>query len=422
MHTHHTQEGQSTLEYVALVLLALVVLAAGAAAVSAAGLAEIVAAQFARAICVVGAGDCDRDRAPCVVASRSASDQLSVRLAIVRLSGGRTVARERRSDGSEVVTLINGGAAGLEASIGAELGFGQHSIGATLGGSAEGRFGQGRSWHVRGPVAAEELLRRIAAVVPTGGRNGLLVRPRRPAPAPPPPPDVVFGEHGMDTQVRGRLGVLGLQLDAEDLFGTRTDRTSGERSFTIRRRNDLAGSVGLGAGPQGEGLAGGEERYTLTVDASGRPLDLAISETRRIQAGAVLPRALRNVLSSALPPLRRGRVAQLERHLDLTDPVSLAAANAFIRAVRAPRLRLRDAVAVSRALRARLDAAGTAQERVYAVQTHDSGLHGSLSAGVGLGAGAEHSVESAQLIAAASRGLDGSWRERGDCLRAGRAV
>jgi len=417
-----TRSGQSTLEYVALVLLALVVLAAGAAAVSAAGLAEIIAAQFARAICVVGAGDCDRDRAPCVVASRSTSDQLSVRLALVRLSGGRTVVRERRSDGSEVVTLINGGAAGLEASIGAELGFGEHSIGVTLGGSAEGRFGQGRVWHLRGPAAAEELLRRIAAVVPTGGRNGWLVRPGRPPPAPPPAPDVVFGEHGMDTQVRARLAVLGLQLDAEDLLGTRMDRASGERSFTIRRRNVLTGSVGLGAGPQGEGLLGGEERYTLTVDAHGRPLDLAIGETRRIQGGAVLPRALRDVLGSALPPLRRGRVAQLERHLDLTDPASLAVAGAFIRAVRAPRLRLGDAVAVTRALRARLDLAGTAQERVYEVRTRDTGIRGSLSAGAGLGAGTEHSVESARLVAAASRGLDGSWRERGDCLRAGRAL
>ncbi|HVP03616.1 MAG TPA: hypothetical protein VMT10_13675 [Solirubrobacteraceae bacterium] len=417
------QAGQSTLEYVALVLLALVVLAAGVAAASAAGLAQILAAQFARAICVAAAGDCDRDRAPCVVASRSRSADASLRVWLVRLAGGRTVLRERRSDGSELVTLVDRSGAGLEAAVGAELGVGTHQFGATLTGGASGRLARARTWRVRGPAEAEELLRRIAAAVPvrTAGRTRPLRRQGRPPP-PPPPPDITFGERGMDAEVRGQLGVLGLRFDAEDLFGTSLDRASGERSFTIRRRNDLAGSVGLGAGAQGEGLARGEERYTLTVDAAGRPLDLAITETRRVQAGAALPGALRRILRRPPAPLHRGRIVQLERHLDLTNAASLAVAGAFIRAVRSPRLRLGDAVAVSRALRVRLDAAGTALERVYDLQASTTGLRGSVSAGPGLGGGVEHSVESARLVAATARGLDGSWRERGDCLRAARRV
>ncbi len=405
------QSGQTTLEYVALIFLATLLLAAGAALLSTAAIAHAVVAQFTRALCLAGRGDCDRDRTPCVLSARTASDEVLLRLAVVRLGGGRTVVRERRSDGRELLTVIGRGGAGIGAEVGGEVAIGSVSVGALAGGSVEARIGRSRSWLVHDARAGDALLRRLTPTV-AAVRGGALGRRR---PRRPPPPDVTVSEHGLDTTLRGTLGRVGLELDAEDLAGVRVDRTARERTFLIRRRSQAVGSVGLLAGFGGEAAARREERYALTVDAAGRPLDLAITEARRVHAGARLPGPLRTLAGRAALPLRRGRVVQTERHLDLTVPANLAAAAAFVRALRRPRLRLGDAVVVSDALRARLDAAGRAQARVYALEVAHNGARGSLSAGAGLGGGYERTVETLRLTAASIRGADGVWRPREDC-------
>ncbi len=413
--------GQSTLEYVALVLLALAVLAAGGLAVSATGIADAVVAQIVRGLCLIGGGRCTRSAEPCILASRTTADDVGVRLAFVRLGGGRTLIRERRSDGTEVVTLVARGGAGLEASIGAEVRIGDRAAGGSLGGSVEGRLGHGRVWRVASARAGDELIRRLASQTPTAGRIGL-VRARAPR---LPAPDVTYGEHGIDTAVRAALGAVGIELDTEDALGSRADRRTGERTFLIRRRNELLGTVGLGAG-LGAGARAAlrrDERYALTTDRDGRPLDLAVTESLRAQAGLSLPRPLRALVGTHLPALRRGRVVQIERHLDLTDATNLAAAGAFVRALRRPRLRLGDAVAVSHGLLARLDLAGSAQMRVYAYDARHTGGHAVLSVGAGLGGGAERLVETLRLERAAERDPGGAWHVSGTCrpLRTGRA-
>ncbi len=114
---------------------------------------------------------------------------------------------------------------------------------------------------------------------------------------------------------------------------------------------------------------------------------------------------------------------QVERHLDLTDPANLAVAGAFVRALRRPRLRLGDAVAVSDGLRARLDVAGSGQVRVYAFDARHTGGRVVLSVGVGLGGGAEGLVETLRLEHAAERDPGGAWHASGTCrpLRVGMA-
>ncbi len=115
-------------------------------------------------------------------------------------------------------------------------------------------------------------------------------------------------------------------------------------------------------------------------------------------------------------PLREGRIVQTERRLDLADPANLAAASAYVRALRDPGIHLGPAFAVSGALRRRLDAAGETRLRVYALDVRHGGGHLGVDVGVGLGGGVEHAVERTRLIGAAEREAGGAWRERDDCL------
>src|SRR4051794_41953639 len=66
--------GQGTVEYLAVVLLVAVVAGGGTAAAAQAAGADIATAvphELLRALCIVTAGDCDRDRAPRDVATNT---------------------------------------------------------------------------------------------------------------------------------------------------------------------------------------------------------------------------------------------------------------------------------------------------------------------------------------------------------------
>ncbi len=247
------QAGQSTLEYAALLLLAVAVLAAGALLVSGGGIAEAVVAQMQRAICLVRGGDCgERARAPCVTRSQSASTQASVRIAVVKLAGGSTRLRESRSDGSVLVTLVSQAGAGLQAAVGARLGIGGLSLGGSVGGTVEGRIGRGRVWRLRSDAEADALVRSLAAQAARSAPrvSGIALRGMH-ARGRPREPDETFGEHGLASSVSARLGRVGIALEAEDLLGSRLDRVSGVRTMTLRRRNELSASVAtLGAGAE----------------------------------------------------------------------------------------------------------------------------------------------------------------------------
>jgi hypothetical protein len=395
------ESGQASSDYIAILLVCACVLGAGGGAAAAAGgsgMAGAVSAQFARAICRVTGGDCERDRIPCVTSIRARVDDLAGVVAIIRLSGGRTLLRERRSDGMELITLAERGGLGIEVGAGAEAGVGGGAIGDSLAGSISGRVTRGRAWLRPAGAQAQALVDRIGD---------------------PPAPDFTWGEKGMESRAEGRYHLAGLSLDAEDAFGARRDTRTGERTFTIRRRNELAGDLArLGAGAE----AGGRhvERYAVTVDRSGRPVDLVVTDTVRYHGGVALPGPLKAVaMALGAPALRRGRIVETETHLDLTDADNLEVARAFIEAVRSPKLRLGTAVAVSEALSRRLDSHGVRQRRVYLLDVRHTGARGRVGAGVSIGLGGERSEESARLVEAAVRGLDGNWRRRDDCLPVG---
>ena len=254
------------------------------------------------------------------MASTTTLDDVTLRVAVLRLGGGRTLLRERRSDGSERVTLVSRGGGGAGLGLGADVGIGAWVLGGRLDGAVELRGGRGRMWTLPSHAQADALVRALAAR-PAGQARG----------APPPvharprarDPDVVFGDRGIATSVSGALERAGLSLEAEDLFTTRTDRRTGERTLVVRRRTEALGTLGL-TGPLGaEGGARRDERAALVVDRGGRPVRLVVTGVRRAQGGVRLPGPLRSLVARSGLPLRRGHVVETERRLDLADPANL---------------------------------------------------------------------------------------------------
>jgi hypothetical protein len=404
------QRGQATVEYAAIVLaLALALGAAGGvAAARGGGVADAVSRQIARALCIATGGDCERDREPCVVSSSTHTTENGLTIAVLRLGSDRTVVRELRSDGTIVLTYTEGDVAGLDVGGGARVAAGRRAVrlSGELGASMLARSGRGAVWVLRDGRGEGALIERL--------RRGRWATAE-------PPPVARLTEGGWSASVRGGVGaavhgVLG--LTAADARGSRLELATGRRTFYVRRANDLIATVGEpGAGGSAEALRG--EEYALTVDAAARPVDLAVLRHGRLGGSVDLPKAVQPAAGLLGVPTGGAREWVTETHLDLSDPENAAAATAFIAQVRTPRPRLGAAVDVSRRLAARLDRAGVINARTYAVGATTSGLD--VRGGVGaIRAGLTHLTTDAgaRLIAAATRGRDGAWSQRDDCLAA----
>ena len=414
-----SDSGQASLEYIVLLVISTLAIGGGAMAVKGEGLAASVLAQFARGICVVSGGDCERDRAPCVVSSQTTSQDLVVVVAVIRLAGGRTIIRQRSSDGTELVTLVESGGAGLELTAGGSISVGGADYGAAASGSFSGRIARGRAWTVPSATAAERLIAQLSrpAATTTGrGRLPLTLPPaRRPV---PPPADITFGESGLSSVIGGRLAAAGISFEAEDLVGERLDHRTGQRTLTIARRNELLADLSPLPASGVEGGLRRSELYTLTLDRAGNPIDLGVFDARRFHAGAKLPGAVSTLVSGVGSlPLRQGMLVEVEQHLDLSNAASRAAAVSFIAALRDRGVGFGPAAKVSEALKARINSDGVTLVRSYGIEGSRSGFGGKLGAGVGLAGNYQRSVENATLLDARVRGIDQNWRARSDCLR-----
>ncbi|CAB4919029.1 unannotated protein [freshwater metagenome] len=405
------QVGQSSIEYLALVLLLAAILGLTAVVGAGAGIPQALAVQFARGLCIVRAGDCERDRAPCVVRASTATEGLALRIAVVRLRGGRTVLRERLSDGRVRVSVIARKGLGFGVLLGGGVSVGRLSAGARLEASALMRLGAGRSWTVAGERQADLLLvrldRRDRRVRPRVGRGG-----RRRA---GPPPDAVLSEGGLDTGLSAGLGRVGVALAIEDLRGVRTDRRTGERTLLLRRRTDLFADASL-AGITATGGVSGAEQWALVTQARGRPLDLVVTTVHGLRGGVALPAPLAALAGRAGVRLRGGGLLERERHLDLTDPQNLAVAAAFVRSLRSAAPHRTGAV--PSALLRRFARAGTEHVRLYRVERAARRTTG-VDAGVGVGLGLtyDRAGEELQLVGAVVRDPVVGERRRTDCTR-----
>ena len=330
------------MEYVAVVLLVTVLGAGGAAAAAAtvngAPIGDAVRRQLARALCVVTAGACDGDRRPCPVRLRAKIDTATVRIAVVTLGEDRALVREERSDGTVAVTLARGRlAGGAVGEDGTRLWLGRRAIGSREGPSAAVRreVREGSTWILRSAPAADAFVAKLygPSAVPADARAVPDLR-RPPFGAPSAAPAVTFGQTGVAGALDGGLRTFGIRLAAEDVAGWSEERATGRRTLHLRRRSSATAlaSLDVAGGP----ATATDERYAVTVDRDGRPLELAVAVTGPLSHAADLP-AIARPAASLLPAAGTGsRRYVAEANLDLGGAADLALADAFLAQLRAP--------------------------------------------------------------------------------------
>ncbi|MGZ8635328.1 MAG: hypothetical protein ACXWZZ_15910 [Solirubrobacteraceae bacterium] len=408
--------GQAGVDYVGVLLLVTAVLGAVALVADASGIPQAVDHQLLRALCIVRGGECEQDRAPCPIRSDRRDDAVSARILVFHVGADKTLIREERSDGTVAVTVAYGGQAGLEISAGAHLdvglGRGGLGFGGELTAAAVAVRERGYTWVLRDRRAADALMGRVGvgaakldALIASGSVPRPTQRDRHGGLA-------SRGRASAGTSVRGTLA-----LSSQDVAGVRIDASTGRRTYYVQRTVD--GSLSLtygGVGATGAGMS--RERYAVTYDAAGRPADLMVIATGIYRGSFDLPTRLQPVVGLLSAPTGRARTYVEETHLDLTDPESLRVARAFLERVRHPAaVNTGAAVAIAAALRRRLDAVGVVHARTYDADERRYGVDGSVGVeGVQLGASLSRTLLDSHLVAAATRGLDGVWRVRWDCL------
>lgn len=398
------ERGQASLEWLAVVTLVATLLGGlGASLAQAEFLGRRVTRAMARAICLVGDGDCRRDQEPCVVAARSGAGSLALSLAIVRLGEDRLGLVERRSDGTFAVTIEDGMTAGLAAlaglSAGVEAGGAGIAVGGEVAASLLARHGRGRTWIAGSAAEAGRVLDDEGA-----GRD----------------PDVVSGNGAWTTSLGATAGAsvdgagAGVKLAAAGLASARAagwsvDRRTGHRTAYVQASWSGSATVG-GSGVLGVG--GGGELYAVEFDASGRPVDLRVVSAGAFGGSRDLP-AITQPVAGLLAAAGAGRTYEVTAHLDLTDSDDLAAARGLLAAITGRRA----GTGAAAALRRRIDARGTVEARVLATRAGGTGAGFHLTVeGLSLAARARVEERSQRLLAATSRGLDGQWITRTDCV------
>jgi hypothetical protein len=408
--------GQAGVDYVAVVLLVVAVLGAVALVADASGVPQSVHHQLLRAMCVVRGGDCEQERAPCPVATDRRDDAMGARILVFRIGQDKTIVREERSDGSIAVTVAYGHEAGLEVAQGVRLsvslGHGGIGLGGELTASAVATREHGYTWLLHDPQAADAIVGRLG--VSRGKLERLVTAGRLPAPI------QRYGQAGFSVAGHASSGTAyggALALSSQDVAGSRVDVRTGRRTFYMQRT--VEASLSLTA--EGTGLTGARrarDRYAVTYDRTGRPVDLMVMTAGRYRASADLPARLQPAVGLLSVPTGHSRTYVEETHLDLTDPESLRVAVAFLERVRHPRsVGFGSPAAVADALRRRLDAVGVVHARTYDADERRYGVAGSVIVqGIRIGGELSRTLEDSHLVAATTRGLDGMWRKRTDCL------
>ncbi len=399
-----------------MLLLVTAVLGAVALVADGSAIPQAVDRQMLRALCVVRRGECDQDRAPCPVASKRRDDSVGARILVFHVGKDKTLIREERSDGTIAVTVSYGHDFGLQTAEGAHLdvavGHGSFGFGGELTGAAVAVRERGYTWVLHDRRAADALMGRLGAGA--GTVDALIARGSL------PPPAQRYSHSGLGARGSAWGGTALLAtvgLSSQDVAGTRTEAATGRRTYYVQRT--VQGALSLTWGLAGATSARtARERYAVTYDAGGRPVDLTVMTTGIYRSSLDLPARLQPVAGLLGATTGHVRTYVEETHLDLTDPDSLRVARAFLEQVSHPdTIHLGDAVSAAAALRRRLDAAGVVHARTYDADERRYGVDGAVSyEGVQIGGAVSRTLLDSHLVAAATRGLDGVWRTRTDCL------
>ena len=395
------ERGQASFEWLAVVALVASMLGLGAALAQAGYVGRRVTREMARAICIVGAGDCARDREPCVVGSQENSQGMTVDLAFVHFGEDGYALVEHRSDGTVAVTVEHGYAFGVQAAGGASAELHAGGLDATAGGeiaaSLIARYGRGQTWIVGSDAEAGRLLDDLDDA---------------------PEPDVKSGHGAWQGAVGAIAGLDGLMsfdvahgaLTFDHEAGSQVDRRTGHRTLYVQ--SSWTGEAEIG---DVLGVSGGQvgETYAVELDAAGHPLDLRVIAAGSFAGSQDLPGVVQPVVGLLERGTSEDRIYEVTAHLDLTDARNLAAARELLDAV----ARRRATARPSQALRRLIDERGTVEARVLQQQTstHSASLSAAFD-GAQFGAGAHVEQRTQKLVAATSRGLDGQWLSRTDCV------
>jgi hypothetical protein len=386
------EDGQGTLEYLAVVLLVAGVSAAAAALLVATGLGERIVGAFKRGLCVVAGQACEPPRTPCVRRAERHTEGGVLDVLFLRIGERSTEMRERFADGTVAYTTSDAGDAGFVARAGAEVhvrwgdrtwAYGEELKFAVLAGQTSGR-----TWVRSGDAQAQDVSDRVE-----------LER----FDVPVPKPDITFSERRGSATASLDLGdVVALDLGGRRAYGERFDHRTGERTVYVTSAGGGAATVMLPQSSSARGALRGEERYAVTFGRDGEPKDLTVLGAVDVEGSVELPGHLASLAGRLGVPLRGARHVEIEQHLDLTVPANAEIARAFLGKDPGGG----DVALTAAVLRDRLRQEGTATVRAYrtTANAHEAGAH---VMGIGGEVGTED--ESAELDRALARGADGRW-------------
>jgi hypothetical protein len=411
---HRSEHGQATLEYLVLIAVVLVVVGAGGLA-AAPGVANAVVRGLHHALCVVGGGDCLAAQPEACVVRRDATDeQVTLKVALLRVGDHAGILRQDLSDGSADVTEVDDLSVGAEVGLGARARVAVGGIavggGAGVSAAAAGWLGHTRTFHVRDGRGADRLIGRLTHESPATIVVDLPIRLVKHVlgldhhDGVPPADERTFagGGEASATLERGRDGDLTAAVRASG--GGSWDRRTGRRTYFAELDGDAQHALRGGLGLTGEGSV----VVGVTFSRAGAPLELAVHLVGQIAGGGPAPAGLPDG-----PALPGGRV-EVDAALDLTVSDNAAAARAFLHALRRVRGGAAARAAVALARRLLLD--GSRDVRVYASSSSSQGVGGEIGIGGKAGLDVSLARSAAQLRAAWSRPAGGLWEQRVDCV------
>ena len=416
------ESGQTSVEYVAVGLLVALLLGGGVAAASGlgarSGIGDGVRRQFARALCVVtgGGATCAADREACLVSSDAQESGWSIQT-VLRVDHKKALVVEELSDKTYRVTRVGDWAGGLNFLQGGEFNLKIGARNLLVSDEAQAavlaHFGDTSSWTLHSRRDTDALVDAL--------KEG---RPHR-------DPDTHADDRGWSVTLHATVardgGEADLELSAKDIYGSSLDRRTGQRTIYVRPSREAQATLTLSA-LEGKGTAGGSELYGVTLDRSGRPIEISVMRSGGFHAAVDLPQDVQDAVGHlrARPgavPTSTGREYVEESRLALTSAEDRRVAATFIDQVVHPDvIHTGSPVDVSRALRDRIAATGMINARVYAVDEGGFEVEGRFGErGLGVGGSVNDETRKLRLIAATSRGPDGVWYRREDCLRAARS-